>query len=114
MKYLLLLLLLFDMNVAFSEEKHCIDKVSLFKGSTTVFNSDSCRAGDALEIMILSFDSDYTNAIRSILSKEISELCDLKYPVTVLHAQDKSKEKPDVYAICRYVGYRRIFAGQKD
>ena len=81
-----------------SDERRC-EYIQSDSGSDLGFDRQGCQEGDALRIYISSKNSLAYS--REYLSMRVSELCDTKYPITVLPPVEGTTS---YYAVCRYVG----------
>lgn len=114
MKYILFIVIFFSATNAFADsEYYCayFGGVMRQSGQKTPiygpgFEGQPCQSGDALTI--ISYDHTGLGRESMYLSNEISELCDLKYPVTVIGPIDKGNtESGSMHAVCTYLGKRR-------
>ncbi len=110
MRYLLALAI-FSMlsNNAFSKSEYYCTYYGGIKKSANYgegFNGQKCREGDALRI--ISYDHADLGRESMYLSSEITELCDLHLPVTVIGPIAKGNtESGSMHAVCTYHGGKR-------
>jgi len=114
MRSILFVIVFLTVNSAFADsEYHCtyfggVMKQAGQKSPTygPGFGDQSCQSGDALRI--ITYDHAGLGRESMYLSSEISELCNLKYPVTVIGPIAKGNtESGSMNAICTYLGEKR-------